>query len=214
MSRIEPFLEASTAGFLHIPSEPLDQALVLTHGAGGNCQAPLLVSVADAFADAGFHVLRCDLAFRKRKRAGPPHPSQSAEDRNGLLADLLVMRGFVSGRILLGGHSYGGRQASILVSENSSACDALLLLSYPLHPPEKPNQLRTAHFTGLKTPSLFVHGAKDPFGTLEEFHTALKLIFAPVELSIVENAGHDLSRGRFDIPSLVIEPMRKLIEGL
>ncbi len=162
MSRIEPFLQASTAGFLHIPSEPLDQALVLTHGAGGNCQAPLLVVVANAFADAGFHVLRCDLAFRKRKRAGPPHPSQSAEDRNGLLADLNVMRGFVSGRILLGGHSYGGRQASILASENSSVCDALLLLSYPLHPPDKPNQLRTAHFAGLKTPSLFVHGSKGP----------------------------------------------------
>jgi uncharacterized protein len=214
MSRIEPFLQASTTGFLHIPSEPLDQALVLTHGAGGNCQAPLLVAIADAFADAGFHVLRCDLAFRKRKRVGPPHPSQAAEDRSGLVADLMVMRGFVSGRVLLGGHSYGGRQASILASENHSVCDALLLLSYPLHPPDKPNQLRTAHFAELKNPALFVHGAKDPFGTLQEFHTALKLISAPVELSVLENAGHDLSRGRFNIASIVIERMRKLIEGL
>ncbi len=214
MSHIEPFLQASTAGFLHVPSEPLNQALVLTHGAGGNCQAPLLVAVASAFADAGFHVLRCDLAFRKRKRVGPPHPSQAAEDRSGLLADVTAMRGFVSGRILLGGHSYGGRQASILVSENDSLCDALLLLSYPLHPPNKPDQLRTVHFPKMKTPTLFVHGTKDPFGTLEEFHTALKLISGRVELSVLEKAGHDLSRGRFDIGSLVVEPMRKLIDGL
>jgi hypothetical protein len=70
-----------------------------------------------------------------------------------------AMRGLVSGRVILGGHSYGGRQASMLAAEDGAIADALLLLSYPLHPPEK---LRTEHFGRLHTPTLFVQGAKRP----------------------------------------------------
>lgn len=201
---VELFEKSSTSGFLHRPTEPLNRGLVLTHGAGGNCRAPLLVAVATAFAAAGFYVIRCDLPFRQRRRVGPPIPAQASQDRNGLLAAIGCLREIVSGTILLGGHSYGGRQASILASENSSVCDGLLLLSYPLHPPAKPEQLRTAHFPQLKRRCLFVHGTKDPFGSIEELRQALTLIPARTELAIIENAGHDLRRGRFDIPSLVL----------
>lgn len=210
---IEPFSLGSTTGFLHLPLQSLDQGLVLTHGAGGNCQAPLLVAVATAFASVGFHVLRCDLPFRHRKRFGPPHPAQAAEDRNGLLAAVTSMRGIVSGQVILGGHSYGGRQASILASQDRSVSGALLLLSYPLHPPNKPNQLRTSHFAQLKTPCLFVHGTKDPFGTVDELRAALLLISGVAGLSIVENAGHDLNLGKFDIASMVVERVRRLVES-
>ena len=86
----------------------------------------------------------------------------------------------------------------MLAAESSDICDALLLLSYPLHPPDKPAQLRTAHFGQLSTPALFVHGTKDPFGTLDELREALRLITPSTELAIVEKAGHDLQRGRFD----------------
>jgi uncharacterized protein len=209
----EPFVQGSTTGFLHLPRKSLDQGLVLTHGAGGNCQTSLLIAVANAFASVGFHVLRCDLPFRQRKRFGPPHPAQATDDRNGLLAAVTAMRGMVSGRVLLGGHSYGGRQASILASQDRLASDALLLLSYPLHPPNKPDQLRTSHFAQLKTPSLFVHGTKDPFGTIEEVSAALQLISGIAELSIVENARHDLNLGKFDITSVVVERARKLMES-
>jgi predicted alpha/beta-hydrolase family hydrolase len=70
--------------------------------------------------------------------------------------------------------------------------DALLLLSYPLHPPQKPDQPRTQHFPELRTPSLFVHGDRDPFGTVEEMRTALAMIAGRTELVVFEGAGHDL----------------------
>ena len=129
----------------------------------------------------------------------------------GLKAAAGLMRGMVSGSVVLGGHSYGGRQASMLAAEDSSVCDALLLLSYPLHPPNKPTQLRTAHFERLITPSVFLHGTKDPFGSLDEMRAALALIQAPHRLSIIEGAGHDLLRGRFDGASLILKPLREFI---
>jgi len=102
------------------------------------------------------------------------------------------MRQKVLGRVFLGGHSYGGRQASMLAASDATLVDALLLLSYPLHPPNRPSELRTAHFPTLHTPALFVHGARDAFGTNEELAAALKLIPARTELLTIENSGHEL----------------------
>jgi hypothetical protein len=86
--------------------------------------------------------------------------------------------------------------ASVLASEDPSVTDALVLFSYPLHPPRKPGQLRTAHLAGLRNPVLFVHGSRDPFGSLEEMEAAIAAIPAPARLLAVEGAGHDLGRGR------------------
>jgi predicted alpha/beta-hydrolase family hydrolase len=106
--------------------------------------------------------------------------------------------------VFLGGHSYGGRQASILAVEEPELADALLLFSYPLHPPGKPNQLRTDHFPKLTIPATFVHGTQDSFGSIEEIRAALHLIPAKTELVVIEGAGHDLKRGKFDIDQLVV----------
>jgi hypothetical protein len=97
-----------------------------------------------------------------------------------------------SGRLFLGGHSYGGRQSSMLCAEEPSLAAALLLLSYPLHPPRKPDQQRTQHLPDLRTPTLFVHGTRDPFGSTAELEQALKMIPAKTKLLPIEGAGHDL----------------------
>jgi uncharacterized protein len=75
--------------------------------------------------------------------------------------------------MFLGGHSYGGRQASMLAAEEPDLAAGLLLLSYPLHPPRRPARLRTAHFPKLTTPALFVHGTRDPFGSMDEMRAAV-----------------------------------------
>jgi uncharacterized protein len=106
------------------------------------------------------------------------------------------VRRLASGRVFLGGHSYGGRQASILAAEDPAVAQALLLLSYPLHPPARSAELRTAHFPGLRTPALFVHGTRDPFGSIDELRAVLALIPAPTRVHVVEGAGHDLGRQR------------------
>src|SRR6185312_9324519 len=211
MGESKTFCEGSTNGFLHVPPSPARDGVVLAHGAGGDCQAPLLVTIAEAFASSGFYVLRCDLPFRQRRRFGPPFPAQAADDRNGIKSAAAEMRKLVPGRILVGGHSYGGRQASILASEDPAAADGLLLLSYPLHPPKKPENLRTAHFPRLQIPCLFVHGTNDPFASIEELQNAMGLIAGPTELSVIERAGHDLARGKFDVLALVVNCFRKLV---
>lgn len=181
-------------GFLHTPSEANGNALILTHGAGANCQAPLLRSLADTFAAVGFLVLRCDLPFRQKRPHGPPSPATAEQDRAGLMRAVGVLRRQASGQIFLGGHSYGGRQASMLLAKHPDAAAGLLLLSYPLHPPRKPDQLRTAHLPELKTPALFVHGERDPFGSIAEMQAVLKLIPARTHLYLVERAGHELMK--------------------
>jgi uncharacterized protein len=211
MGESKTFSEGSTSGFLHAAAGPPRDGLVLTHGAGSNCQAPLLIAVAEAFAAAGFYVLRCDLPFRQRRRFGPPFPMQAADDRNGLRLAAGEMGKLVPRRIFLGGHSYGGRQASLLASEDTGVAEGLLLLSYPLHPPKKPENLRTAHFPKLRTPCLFVHGTNDPFGSVEEIRNAIGMIPGATELSLVERGGHDLARGKFDVFSIVVERFRNLV---
>lgn len=185
-------------GFLHRPEARNGNGLVLTHGAGANCKAAILVAVAESFEGAGWYVLRCDMAFRQRKPFGPPSPATAGQDRDSLRAAVAAMRSLVRGTVVLGGHSYGGRQSSMLAAEDSSVAQGLLLLSYPLHPPNKPGQLRTAHFPELRTPTLFVQGIRDPFGTIEEVRAAMDLIPARTMLMELERAGHDLARGKFD----------------
>jgi len=110
-------------------------------------------------------------------------------------------------RVFLGGQSYGGRQASMLLAEEKLA-DGLLLLSYPLHAPAKPDQARIQHLPKLNVPTLFVSGARDPFGTIEELEAARNLIPSKTQLLIVEGAGHDLGfRGKKkqeELPGLVL----------
>ena len=178
-------------GFLHSPANPGD-ALILTHGAGSSCNAPLLIALAQTFAEHECTVLRCDLPFRQERATGPPFPGNAERDRDGLRNAVAAMRRIVPGRIFLGGHSYGGRQSTMLCAAEPDLVSGLLLLSYPLHPPRKPEQLRIQHLPNLRTPCLFVHGTRDPFGSAEEIGRALKLIPARKELLRVEGAGHDL----------------------
>ncbi len=202
--------DPAVRGFLHVPNEMNGHGLALTHGAGSNCQSKLLTALANAFAGAGFAVLRCDLPFRQRRAQGPPFQGSAATDREGLRRAIRMVKETAHGRIYAGGHSYGGRQASMLAAEDSQLVAGLLLLSYPLHPPRKPTELRTGHFSKLATPSLFVHGARDPFGSIEELNSALRLIPARNRLLEIPGSGHELlPRGDVgDVPERIVQAFR------
>jgi len=198
--------EAPVRGFLHGAERPGDGFLVLTHGAGGNCNAPLLVALAESFAASGLTVLRCDLPYRQRRPTGPPSPSDAKTDQAGLRRALALMKDQFAGRAFLGGSSYGGRQASMLVPCEPSLVEGLLLLSYPLHPPGRPAQLRTAHFPSLRTATLFVSGTKDTFASIEELEDAIKSIPSRSKLVSVAGASHGLLQKahRDEIPLIVV----------
>jgi uncharacterized protein len=183
-------------GFLHRPAGTSRGGLVLAHGASGNSAVPLLVALAAAFAETGLTALRCDLPYRQARPKGPPSPAGAAVDREGLKHAVLALRRMGSATVILAGHSYGGRQASILLAAERDLADALLLLSYPLHPPGRPQQVRTAHLPQLGAPTFFVHGSADAFGSLDEIEAARALIPAPTRLLPLHGARHDLYGGR------------------
>jgi predicted alpha/beta-hydrolase family hydrolase len=221
-AHFEHFSDDSAAppvrGFLHRPSAPSGAGLVITHGAGGNCQMALLRDLAEKFAAQGWFVLRCDLPFRQLRPQGPPSPASATRDRDGLRRALQVLGRFASGPLYLGGHSYGGRQASMLAAEEPQVARALLLTSYPLHPPGKPQQLRVQHFPQLRIRALFAIGTKDPFASVEELQAARKMIPSPTSVVVVDGAGHDLGYGRKhvngDLPGRLWKAFSDVVEAI
>jgi predicted alpha/beta-hydrolase family hydrolase len=160
-------------------------------------------------------VLRCDLPFRQSRPQGPPRPGDAARDREGLASAVEELRTRGCREVYLGGQSYGGRQASMLAAERPDSATGLLLLSYPLHPPGKPGQLRTQHFGQLRVPVLFVEGTRDPFGTVEEMEAAARLIPSATAILTVDGVGHDLGfsgkkRKVEDLPARTYEAFKKL----
>ncbi|MBZ5676788.1 MAG: alpha/beta hydrolase [Acidobacteriia bacterium] len=189
MVNIDQLEQPGVRGWLHNPDK-VTAAMLLSHGAGGDCNAPLMVAVAKAFSEAGYLVLRWDLPFRQAGPRSAPGGS-GKRDRDGILLAAKLLRQLEPDvPLYLAGQSYGGRQSSMVAAEDPGAADGLLLLSYPLHPPGKPAQLRTDHFPALRTPALFVHGTSDPFGTVDELREAIKLIPVAPRLQVVGGAGH------------------------
>ena len=203
-------------GFLHRAERAEADGLVLTHGAGANCQTPLLRALAEAFCGAGVTVLRCDLPFRQARPHGPPMRGRGERDQEGLRAAVEGLRRETAGRIYLGGHSYGGRQASMLAAGSPEVAEALLLLSYPLHPPDRAEVMRTEHFPSLRTPALFVSGERDGFGTREELEAALKMIPVRTELMRIVGVGHELlgKKNRAELPGRVVKAFLDFVKAV
>ena len=198
-------------GFLHRAKNANGCGLVLTHGAGSNCQAELLRNLAETFAGTGFVVLRANLPYRQLRPTGPPRPADAANNQQGLKHAVHALKKLTGGKIYVGGHSYGGRQFTMVCAAQPGLADGLLLLSYPLHPPGKPDQLRTRHFADVTTPALFVHGSRDGFGSLLEMEAALKLIPAKTRLFSVQGSGHELNDKAGDLPGKILAAFREFM---
>lgn len=166
-------------------------ALLLTPGAGADRTQSALVAIDDALTEDGLVVERLDFPYRKAGRKAPdraPVLIQSVVEGAAALAKRAKVR---PARVALGGRSMGGRMCSMAVAEGLPAA-ALVLVSYPLHPPGKPDQLRTAHFAALAVPCLFVSGTKDAFGTPEELEAATRAIPGPVTHEWLPGGSHGL----------------------
>lgn len=135
-----------------------DTLLALTHGAGGTYETPSLVAYAEAMAARGMRVVRFNLPYVE---AGKKTPGPQARDETCWRDVVGALRSETS-RLLLGGRSYGGRMATHVVADGV-ACAGLVLLAYPLHPPGKPERLRSAHLERIMAPMLFLQGTRDPF---------------------------------------------------
>jgi predicted alpha/beta-hydrolase family hydrolase len=201
------------AGIAHEPDGTPAGVVVLTHGAGGSRESPLLQRVCDEWARRGWLAVRYNLPYRRRRPKGPPSGS-AATDRAGVVEAITVCREFAEGPLIAGGHSYGGRQTSMVVAAGDAAVDLLTLFSYPLHPPGKPERPRTEHLPDIAVPTVFTHGTSDPFGTIDEVRDAAALIPASTEVVEVSGARHDLGATTLDVVALAVDAaLRMLLSG-
>ncbi|OBI50597.1 alpha/beta family hydrolase [Mycobacterium sp. E787] len=198
------------AGVAHEPEGASSGVVVLTHGAGGDRDSVLLQQICDEWARRGWLAVRYNLPYRRRRPKGPPSGSAAA-DRAGIVEAIAVCRGLSGGPLIAGGHSYGGRQTSMVVAAGEAPVDALTLFSYPVHPPGKPERLRTEHLPGIRVPTVFTHGTSDPFGTPDEVRRAAAMIAAPTEVVEIAGARHDLRSKTLDVPALAVDAALRLL---
>ncbi len=198
------------AGVAHEPDGTPAGVVVLTHGAGGSRESPLLQQLCDEWARRGWLAVRYNLPYRRRRPKGPPSGS-AATDRAGIVEAIAVCRNLADGPLIAGGHSYGGRQTSMVVADNARPVDVLTLFSYPVHPPGKPERARTEHLPDIAVPTVFTHGTSDPFGTLDEVRAAAAFIPAPTEIVEITGARHDLGSKNLDVPALAVDAALRLL---
>ncbi len=165
--------------------------ILLAHGAGAPMDSAAMTASAEALAHEGFRVERFEFDYMAARRSGVRKPPPKAEQLIGeyeLAASSLAPRG----PLIIGGKSMGGRVASMVADRLFAKSDisGLLCLGYPFHPPEKPQQLRTAHLEPLRTPTLIVQGTRDPFGTRAEVESYS--LSRSIELFWLDDGDHDL----------------------
>lgn len=176
------------------------QGMVLTHGAGGDRDQHTLVAIAEGLAP--LRVERINFPYRNQGRRPPDRAPKLLAFLDEEIPAIAARLGTEPGRLVLGGRSMGGRMCSMAVADGMSAA-GLVLLSYPLHPPKKPDKLRVEHFSALDVPCLFISGDRDPFGAPEEFAAHLPAIKGPVTTVWLEGEGHDPKKADADIVAVV-----------
>ena len=216
------------AGIVHEPDGTPEGIVALTHGAGGSRESPMLIALCDEWARRGWLAVRYDLPYRRRRPKGPPSGSATA-DLAGIVEAVAAVRALADGPMIAGGHSYGGRLTSMATAggagnsataggagnptfaDHGVALDVLTLFSYPLHPPGKPERARTDHLPRITVPTVFTHGTKDPFGSIDELRRAAALVDAESVVVEITGARHDLASKTVDVPALAVEAALRLL---
>jgi uncharacterized protein len=173
------------------PRSSAGAMIVLAHGAGGSMSDPLLVDLRRALVERGHGIVRFDFRYRTAGRKLP----DKTEVLEATWREVLVMarRRRAKRRFVIGGKSMGGRMASHLAAAGHEGIDGLLLLGYPLHPPKRPDKLRSGHLPAIEVPTLFVQGTRDPLCDLHLLRRAIAPMGKLAELNIVDEADHSLA---------------------
>lgn len=168
-------------------------AVLLTPGAGAGADQAALVAVDTALQSEGIAVLRMDFPYRRAGRRSPDRPPVLINAIREGAARLAEEARVKPADVVLGGRSMGGRMCSMAVAEGLPAA-GLVLISYPLHPPGRPEKSRTEHLPAIEVPCLFVSGTRDAFGTPAELEAATKVIAGEVTHRWIEGGDHGLRR--------------------
>jgi uncharacterized protein len=176
--------------------------LLLAPGAGADRDQATLVAIDRALTGEGVAVARMDFAYRRAGRRAPDRPAVLVAAVIAEAAALSVSAGVAPANVFVGGRSMGGRMCSMAVAEGLVA-RGVVLISYPLHPPGRPERLRTEHFGALDVPCLFVSGTRDAFASPSELVDASSAIPGPVTHHFVEGKDHGLRGADPEVTAVV-----------
>lgn len=198
---------------MHVPSVRTGPPVLLAPGAGGSLDGAGLIALATLLAELGCPVVRMNLPHHERRRPAP-RAERSLDAYRGLLAAAAQLLG-EPGPWVVGGRSYGGRVASMVVADCAPVVIAgLLLYGYPLHPPGRPESLRVDHWPRIAVPTLFLQGDRDVFCRLDLLHAVLDTLVGPVTLHVVAGADHGLRITRAASPDGAASSEAATVAGL
>jgi uncharacterized protein len=175
--------------------------LIVTPGASAGRDQSGLVAIDQKVSEVGLAVERVEFPSQAAGKRRTDPPAVCIETIRTATSDLADRLGVPTTRVAIGGRSFGGRMCSMAAAEGLDVA-ALVLVSYPLHPPGKPDRLRTAHFPDLHLPCLFVSGRRDAFGSPDELERETKAIPGPVTLVFVDG-DHSLRKSEGDVADIV-----------
>jgi uncharacterized protein len=185
--------------------------VLLYPGAGTDAQHRALVALEDALRAefVELAVKRVDFPYRREGRKMPDRAPKLVSAVHAEVASFAQSLGVPTSSLVIGGRSMGGRMCSMAVAEGLEVA-GLLCMSYPLHPPKKPDKLRIEHLPNVKVPALFISGSRDDFGTPDELRAHIAVVPGPAELQILEGKGHDLANADQSIAEHTIRWLREL----
>ena len=186
--------EQESVTALHYPANKKERAgvtLLLGHGAGADQSSKFMVSFAQGLAERGIDAVTFNFLYTEQGRRAPDRNDKLEACYRAVIASFIGKGQLKSNRLMIGGKSMGGRIASQVAAEGPSELAGLVFLGYPLHPPGKPDQLRSDHLARIHLPMLFVQGSRDTFGTPDELRPVIKRLNA--SLYVVEGGDHSFT---------------------
>jgi len=168
-------------------------SLLLAHGAGGTQMSPFMVEFASGLAERGIDAVTFNFVYSEQRRKLPDRNDKLEACWRAMIAAArsgAIVPDLARGALAIGGKSMGGRIASQVAAVDPEGIAGLVLLGYPLHPPGRPDQLRTRHLPAISVPMLIVQGERDAFGTPDELHPVLRKLRAKSQLYVVEGGDH------------------------
>src|SRR5215468_4132894 len=190
---ITPSEHVTVLAYRAAPGAHADVKLILAHGAGANQTSSFMVRFATALAARGIDTLTFNFVYAQEGRRLPDR-NDKLETCYRTVIDTACAGKFNNGdqprKLVIGGKSMGGRIASQVAAAGHDGVAGLVFLGYPLHPPGRPDKLRSKHLPDISTPMLFVQGSRDAFGTPDELKPILCELKGPVDLCVVEDGDH------------------------
>ena len=177
----------------HAAVTPAGAVLVLAHGAGAGQRHPFMVSIARALADRGIDVTTFNFPYMEQKRRAPDRAPVLEACFRAVIAAVTNHKSLGRRRLFIGGKSMGGRMATHLAAQGVDSLRGVVALGYPLHPPGKLQEMRTAHLPAISAPVLILQGERDAFGTPAELAPVIKSMPAEVTLHVVAGGDHSLT---------------------